>query len=259
MEYFEKHNENPYGDLAWNIPERKQGVVAVVGGNAQSFRAPIKIAEWLEANYPVEAVRMILPDALEPKLPPLPNIVFVKSTESGSVAETADLLAAIEDADYGLIVGDLSRNAVTAKAVTEACGRSATPLLMTRDAVDLLVSEARESILMNENLILFASMAQLQKLLRALYYPKMLTMTQPLTQVAEILHKFTLSYPIKIITLHNGQILVAQNGDVAATPLESSGRSPITIWDGELAAKIAAFNLYNPANFLRATICALFN
>ena len=111
---------------------------------------------------------------------------------------------------------------------------------------------------MNEKLIIFASMAQLQKLFRAVYYPKVLLLSQSLVQVAEALHKFTLSYPISIITFHSGQILVAKNGNVNVVPLEKSGYSPITIWNGELAAKIVALNLYNPDNFLVTTTTALF-
>ena len=104
-----------------------------------------------------------------------------------------------------------------------------------------------------------ASLSQLQKLLRAIYYPKMILMSQSLVQVAEILHKFTLSYPIKIVSLHDGQILVAKNGLVKAVPLEKSGYSPILLWSGELAAKIVAINLYNPNDFIGATICAIFD
>ena len=87
----------------------------------------------------------------------------------------------------------------------------------------------------------------------------MLMMSQSLVQVADVLHKFTLSYPIAVITLHGGQILVAKDGKVVAMPVEKSGYSPIMFWGGESAAKIAAFNLYNPNNFIKATICALFS
>ena len=76
-------------------------------------------------------------------------------------------------------------------------------------------------------------------------------------QVAEVLHKFTLSYPVKIVTLHNGQVLIAENGIVKAVALEMTGYSPITVWSGELAAKIVAMNLYNPNSFIKATVTAI--
>ena len=132
------------------------------------------------------------------------------------------------------------------------------PVLITRDAVDLLTENINEASLMNENLIFFASMAQLQKLLRAVYYPKMLLLSQSLMQVAEVLHKFTLSYPASIITLHNEQILIAKNGNVKAVPMMKSGYSPIMFFQGELAAKILALNLFNPNNFIDATLAAIF-
>lgn len=129
--------------------------------------------------------------------------------------------------------------------------------LLARDSIDLIADNNPEKLLMNENLILFASMPQLQKLLKAVYYPKVLLLSQPLMQMAEILHKFTLSYPVAIITFNNGQILMAENGLVRAVDLAKSGYSALTIWSGELAAKIVALNLYNPNNFLDATTTAI--
>ena len=124
--------------------------------------------------------------------------------------------------------------------------------------MDLVAENGAERLLMNENLIFFASVPQLIKLLRAVYYPKMLLQSQSLIQVAEVLHKFTLSYPVRIVTLHNEQVLVAENGIVKAVALSATGYSPITIWGGELAAKIVAMNLYNPNSFIKATVTSLF-
>ena len=101
-------------------------------------------------------------------------------------------------------------------------------------------------------------MAQLQKLFRAVYYPKMLLLTQSLIQVAENLHKFTLSYPVSIITLHDNQIIIAKNGNINVVPIEKTDYSPITIWSGECAAKLTVMNLFNPDNFLKASVAALF-
>ena len=112
---------------------------------------------------------------------------------------------------------------------------------------------------MNENVTLMASMAQLQKLFRAVYYPKMLLLSQSLIQVAETLHKFTLSYPTKIITLHSDQILIAENGQVKAIQLAKTNYNALSFWQGEVAAKIVALNLYNPNNFINATISAFFS
>ena len=258
MDYLHRINDNSYQDLYWNIPEQKQGIVNVIGGNSQGFRTPIKIAELLADKYPVKEVHMVLPETLKTTLPPLDGLVFLPATDSGSFANDKSFIELINAADYNLLIGDFSRNSITAKAVGSACQDSAKPLILTRDGVDLLVEEITEKALMNENLIVFGSMAQLQKLFRAIYYPKVLILSQSLVQVADALHKFTLSYPVALITLHNGQILVAKSGDVNVLPLEKTKYSPLTIWNGELAAKILALNLYNPDNSIKATVAALF-
>lgn len=164
----------------------------------------------------------------------------------------------MEAADFNLMIGDLSKNAETVKAVATAVIGSRKLLVVTRDAVDAIMSYQPERVMMREELILVASMAQLQKLLRAVYYPKVLLLSQSLVQVVEVLHKFTLSYPARIVTLHNEQILVAEAGRVAVVPLEKSGFSAFGLWGGEFAAKILALNLYNPGKFVEATVAAIF-
>lgn len=258
MDYFEKLEKNSYEDLYWNLPEQKQGAVNVIGGNAQSFRTEVKVAEYLAGNYPISVINTVLPESLKNNLPPVDNFKFLAATESGSFAGEG-LAEILNTVDYNLVIGDLSKNAITGKAVASACKVSEKSTLITRDAIDLVAENEPEKLLMNENIILFGSLAQMQKLLRSVYYPKMLLLSQSLIQVVEVSHKFTLSYPVSLVTLHSGQILVAKNGIVKAVPLEKSGYSPMMIWNGELAAKIVAINLYNPDNFVKATVAAIYH
>ena len=257
MDYFEKIEGNPYEDLKWNVPERKQGIVNVIGGNAQRFRDEVKVAEYLEREFPIGAVRLVLPDTLKGKLPEMPSFMFMPSSESGSFAESQELIDVFATADYNLVLGDLSRNSVTGRAVASACRGAEKMTLITRDSVDLLADNMPERWLMNENIVVMASVAQLAKLLRAVYYPKMLLMSASLVQVVEVLHKFTLSYPIGVVTLHNGQIVVAHSGTVKA--VELSGYSPLAFWSGEVAARIVGMNLYNPSRLIEAVISSLNN
>ena len=257
MEYFEKIEKNPAEDLCWNIPERKQGIVNVIGGNGQNFRIVVKVAEYLSGNYPVEAVNMVLPEILKNKLPSVENFRFLKATENGAFSGEG-LIEIMNEGDFNLIIGNLSKNTITGKAVVSACESSEKPVLITRDTIDLAVENSPEKLLMNENMIVFGSMTQLQKLLRAVYYSKMLLLSQSLVQVVEVLHKFTLSYTIGIVTLHNEQILIAKNGKVVAIPFDESGYSPMSFWSGDEAAKIVALNLYNPNDFINATIAAIY-
>ena len=258
MDYFMRVEKGNYEDLTWNIPEQRQGIVNIIGGNSQNFRTEVRTAEFMAANYPIKEVRLVLPNALKNNLPDLPNLVFLPSTDSGSFNESQELDDIFNSADFNLLLGDLSKNSVTGTAVAGACRRSEKMTLLTRDAVDIVADNGPERTLMNENLFFFTSMAQLQKLLRAVYYPKMLLLTQSLVQVSEVLHKFTLSYPVKLVTLHDGQILLAENGTVIVVSIEESGYSPVTIWSGELAAKITVLNLFNPNNFLPASTTAVF-
>lgn len=258
MNFFEKIESKPDEDLSWNIPEQKRGSVNIIGGTKQNFRTEIKTAEFLSNEYPVQDVRLILPDALKNKLPPLPNFLFVPTTDSGSIDDSQILCDSFNTADFNLVLGDLSKNTITGKAVTSAALKTEKMTLITRDAVDVVAENEPEGLLMNENIILMASMPQLQKVFRAVYYPKMLLLSQPLMQVAEALHKFTLSFPIAIVTLNEGQILIASGGTVKAVTLKGTAYSALTIWSGELAAKIVAMNLYNPNNFIKATLYALF-
>lgn len=259
MDYFTKIDQKPTPDLTWNLPEQRRKTVKIIGGNKNHFRTEIKTAEFLYNQYPVEYPTLVLPDSLKSQLPDLPKVIYIGSTESGSFGNKEDLGAVMAATDYNLLLGDLSKNNITAEIIHDALKDPACPTLVTRDAIDLIADHNPEPILQNPQVIFFASMPQLQKLFRAVYYPKMLLLNQSLVQVADALHKFTLSYPTKIITLHNEQILIAANGEVKAVPLNKSGYPPLTFWNGELAAKITALNLYNPNNFLDATICAIFS
>ena len=250
--------ENPKKDeILWNVPEVKQGKIAIIGGNAQNFRVAVKTVEYLASEYPLQEVRLILPDALKLQLPPLENAIFLASTDTGSFAKTEELIDVINAADYSLLIGDFSKNTITARAVSGACEIAEKPLVATRDVVDLLASEQAEKWLMNPNIALVATMPQLIKILKVIYYPRVLIISQSLVQVAETLHKFTLSYPVKILTLHDGQILIAENGMVSVMDLAKTNYSPLALWSGDVAAKIAALNLYNPRQFTAAALTAL--
>lgn len=259
MEYLEKITKNPYKDLYWNIPsDQKKNVAAVIGGNGQSFKTPMKTAEFVANNFPLKEVKVVLPDVLKPKLPPLDNLVFLKTTDTGSFSEAEEIKAAIENVDYSLIIGDLSKNAITAKIFEKALVESKKPVLLTRDAIDLVADGNMEKLLMRENLTIYGSIAQWQKIFKTVLYPKILQPSQSLVQVAEAFHKFTLSYPVQMIAFHDGQMLIAKNGKVAVVALVQTEYSPLTIWSGELASKIMGLNIYNPDKFIEATVAALF-
>ena len=242
-------------DILWNIPEQKTGTVAVLGGNGQNFASVAKLAETF-AKMPIKEVRTYLPDSLKSKMPALPDVYFAKATPIGSFDKSPELNAAMAAADVALLAGDFSKNSATAIALAEAIRSSDKPTVWAKDTVELLAMEA-QVLLPEGNITIIATLSQLQKLLRAIYYPKMLLLSMPIQPVKEVLHKFTLSYPVTILTLHEGQIMIANGGEIYTMPLEKSGYTPLTLWLGDLPAKITALQAWNPAKPYDATIAAL--
>ena len=257
MDYLRKYDDNPYSDLLWNVPERHLGTVNVIGGNSSNFRTPVKVAESMAHSYPVKTVNLVFPDSLRAKLPPLDNVIYLSSTDSGSLSSADELSQIMNSADYNLIIGDLSRNSITEAAISGACLSSDAPVIINRDAVDLIAPSASPALFMNEKLTFLATIPQLQKIFHALYYPKVLMASQSLLQVADAIHKFTLSYPVQIITLHNSEIIIAKNGNIHLVPLDKTKFTPLSFWFGEAANCILIVNLFNPNNFEQATVAAL--
>lgn len=273
LSYWQKQTKPLFPDLTWNIPEQKTGHLAIIGGNSQTFSTVVRISEYASKSFPFSSVKTYLPDTLRGKLPTLANLEFLPSTASGSFAKSFQLNNYISHADATLLIGDLSKNSATAIALADAIStetnsnetvpnseavhpNSPKPLVITRDSVDLLVPEAGRW-LTRENIVIVASMSQLQKLFRAVYYPRMILLSQPLIPVLETLHKFTLTYPTTIVTFHQENIIVAHGGNITTTKLIDTTYSPLTLWSGQLATKILALNLYNPQQPLAATTAAL--
>ena len=278
--YWKKQTKPLFEELDWNIPEQKTSHVTVVGGNSQNFANVVKISEFLSTNFPIKTVETILPDALRKNFPAgLPDLTFLPSTASGSFDRSPLLAEAIADSDFIFLAGELTKNSITAVAIADAlksiygpesptfsldtpatiAAPTALPLaprlLITRDSADLLLAESE--FLLSAGTFYVVSMAQLQKIFRAVYYPKVLMLSSPLAQVVETLHKFTLTYPATILTFHEGQILVASDGKIISTPIETTNYTPISLWSGELASRVLAMNLFTPGQPLAATAAAI--
>lgn len=245
-------------NLSWNFPEQKQGVISVIGGNREAFSTEVKITNYLLQHFPmVKEVKNHFPDCLKKKLPPFENIFFYPSTETGSFTPSGELTSSIDGSDLAIISGDLSKNSLTAIAITKLLQSSDTfPFILTRDAVDLIKSEAF-SFIERDGIFLVASLAQLQKLFRALFFTRPLLLSSPIFPVIETLHKFTLSYPVSILTFHAGKIICAYQGDVVTINIESTDFTPISLWSGDLVARLAAFALYNPNRRLESMVAAV--
>lgn len=245
-----------FPDIEWSKPEQKSkaGKLAIIGGNKLGFAGVAEAyTQALEAG--VGEVKVLLPDALKKSVP---NAVidanFAASNASGGFsAEARPELAAISDwADAVLIVGDLGRNSETAVLFEQFLEQYKKPVTLTRDAVDLVRNNPK-LLADRPNTLLVISFAQLQKLFQGVYYPKILTFSMQLVQLVENLHKFTITYPVAIATLHNETLLLAHDGQVVTTKWEN----PMAIWRGTTAARAASYWLWNSDKPLEATTASV--
>lgn len=71
-----------------------------------------------------------------------------------------------------------------------------------------------------------------------------------LMQLVDIVHKFTLTYPVTIVTFHQSQLIVAHGGNVITQEFDE----PMAIWRGTTATKAASYLLWTPQKPLEAIV-----
>lgn len=240
-----------FPDIEWNKPEQKAhaGKLAIIGGNKLGFMA-VSEAYTVAENLGVGQIRAILPDVLKKAVPPgLVNAVFIPSNLSGGFSREAqpELVAGAQWADVCLLVGDMGRNSETAMACEELLQTHHGHLVVTRDAVELLKPVAQQAV-QREQTTFVLSFAQLQKLFQSVYYPRILSFSMQLMQLVDALHKFTVTYPVAIVTYHQEQLIVAYGGNVVTQELDD----PMVIWRGITATRAASYLLWTPGKPLEA-------
>lgn len=249
-----KQTKTPiFPEILWNLPERAKtsGKLTVIGGNQNSFRAPIAITEAARAEN-IQTIRLILPDSLEKLLPKNDHTTFAPSNPSGSFSQTATAILneAVSTADYTIIAGDLSDNAETLQLFERLLKNTDKPLIIASQALSLADLDKNQTLLI--------PFPDLIKLLKTNYYPKPLFISQPLTQALDTLRKFTITYPlVTIATTHQNTYIVSSGGKISTTPLSETAYTPLTLYRGTLAAKIAMLNLHNPAKPFESATTAI--
>lgn len=240
-----------FPDIEWNRPERRDqaGKLGLIGGNKLGF---VSVAEsYTEAlETGVGEVRALLPDTLKRSIPAtITDTVFAASNPSGSLAR--DALASMHAlgawANSVLLIGDAGRNSETALVYDDFISSYQGQLTITRDAIDL-VKNNNHLLVERPDTLFVASFAQVQKLFQSVYYPKILTFSMQLGQLVEALHKFTITYPVTIVTLHRDTLIIASDGQVVTQTWDN----PMTIWRGTLATRAAAYWLWTPSQPLEA-------
>lgn len=181
------------------------------------------------------------------------NFIFAPSNPSGGFSRDAlgDFRAAENFSDAILFVGDSGANSETASLLekfllenTENLQEKSRkiPKILTRDAVDLTYNFA-ENLLQNAEIHLVLSLAQMQKMFRKIYYPRVITFSQGARQIAETLHKFTLSYPAKITLWHAGNLFFAGGGKVISEKFAEENFA-MRVWSGEIATRAAVWQMW---------------
>lgn len=256
--YWKKQSsEKPlFPDIEWSKPEQRSqaGRLGIIGGNRLGF-AGVAEAYGAALNAGVGEVRVLLPDVLKKTIPAtITDTVFGATNPSGSLAgEAAGEMNALGAWAQGvLLIGDAGRSSETAILYERFLNDYAGPLTITRDAADL-VKNGGAQLVERPGTLLVLSFAQLQKLFRSVYYPKILTFSIQLASLVEALHKFTVTYPVTIAVLHKEYLLVASGGEVTTT----QWHNPMAIWRGSVATKAASYWLWNPGKPLEAVTASL--
>lgn len=245
-----------FPDIEWQKPEQRsrRGRLGVIGGNKLGFAG---IAESYSTALTSGAgeVRVLLPDCLRKTIPTsMTDVVFADCNQSGSLSRDAldELHALGAWASCILLAGDAGRSSETALVYSDFIREYAGPLVITRDAIDLVRNDS-DALANRPETVLILSFAQLQKLFQSLYYPKVLTFSMQLMQLVEAVHKFTVTYPVTLIVLHRESLVVAHGGAVTTTAWDN----PMAIWRGQTAARAASYLMWTPSQPLEALTASL--
>jgi len=245
-----------FADIEWNKPERRDqaGKLGIIGGNKLGF---VAVAESYQTALETGTghVRVLLPDVLKKTIPAsITDALFAPTTPSGSLSRdaTAELAALEVWADGILLIGDAGRNSETAILYEEFVSRYSGPLTITRDAIDLVKNNSKLLVERPDTLIV-ASFAQVQKLFQSVYYPKVLTFSMQLLQLVEALHKFTITYPCTLMTLHKDTLVIASKGEIVTQAWDQ----PMAIWRGSVATRAVAYWLWNPTHQVEAVAASI--
>lgn len=249
LDYWRRQSiKNLFNDVDLLPPEQKRmaGKLLVVGGNRMAFFAVASALETAK-RMGVGEVRALLPEDLKGQVPSTSEVYFAPSGNSGAFcSDSLETMLRLADwAEAVILIGDSGRNAETSLVFAEFLEKVDKPVLITRDAVDACCASVGDWLLRETETNLFVTLPQLQKLLRTLYYPKVITLSMPTNQLVETLHKFTLSYSASVTTFHNGLIVMAEKGEVVTQALDETSYSPISLWGGSLATQAMVARLWN--------------
>ncbi len=257
-DYWQKQSADKplFPDLIWNRPENRlhAGKLLIIGGNKQGF-SDIADAYNASVKAGVGTARVLLPDSLQKDIGKLfPEAEFAPSTPSGSFARKslAEILEATSWTDGILLAGEFGRNSETAIMLESLLVKYSDQITLAKDAVDYF-AKSSQALLDRPQTTLVVSIAQLQQIAIHSQFPHAITFDMGVLQLVEILHNFTVEYPVNIVLQHLDTVFVAVEGQVCTTKLSA----PRKIWRVATAAHVATWWLQNPSKPYQAITTAV--
>lgn len=256
--YWVRQADKPlYPELEWSRPETRTqaGKLLILGGNSHGFAAPAE-AYGLAEKSGAGSVRVLLPEALRKSVSKLfPEADFAPSTPSGSFGASAlaEWCDASLWADGVLLPGDITRNSETTVLLENFLEKFSGQATLTKDAADLMCSQPF-SILHRPDTLLVIAMGQLRRLGTEAHFARAFTSDMGLVQLAEALHEFTKRFSLTIITRHQGQYVVARDGQVSSTKVPDEK----PLWRLATASAASVWWLQNPSKPFEALTTAVY-
>ena len=230
------------------------GKLLVVGGNLHGFAAPAGAFGYAE-KAGAGTVRVLLPDAIRKIVGViLPEADYAPSTPSGSFSQKAlsELLTASAWADGILVAGDLGRNSETAILLESFLTKHSGQITLTKDAVDYVTSSPKTTLSRPDTLLVL-SLSQLQRLGTAAKTPTPIKFSMDLLHLVDWLHNFTTVHQPSVVVKHLDNILVAVNGQVSNTKVETLD----PIWRVKTAAAVSVWWMQHPTQTFKALTAAM--
>lgn len=258
--YWQKQSPDKplFPDLLWSRPENKAhaGKLLVIGGNQYGFSAPAE-AYGDATDAGVGSTRVLLPLGVKKVAGGvLPGLEFAVNTPSGSFSKQAlgEFLTQADWADGVLLAGDLGRNSETAILLESFLTKHNGQITITKDAADYCL--AIPKVVLNRiDTLLVLDMSQLQKLAVASHQTTAFKLGMDLIHLVEQLHEFTSKHSTNIVVKHQNQIVVAVNGQISTTHLETD----LPIWQVNTATHSAVWWLQNPTKPFVALTTSIIN
>lgn len=251
--YWQKQTDKPlFEDILWSRPQNRMGAgkLLIIGGNKFGFAAP---ATAYSGAYEaaIGAVKVLLPNSLNKLIGSgVFDAEFAPDNISGSFSASAlePMLNLSAWADCVMLAGELGKNSETAALLEKYASKYSGKLALTKDCVDYFF-KTPQVIMDRANTLIVLNIEQLQKLASASKFSKPIAFGMDSTVLSSWLHEFSLLHKAVIVTLHNNQLFVAENGQVIS---QKAAAIDDKIWRVTTCAWASVFWLQNQNQPLRA-------